>query len=51
MTDKDAAATKLREVNSILDRAAAAHIVHPRNADRHKSRLARFVQKLGEAAN
>jgi small subunit ribosomal protein S20 len=48
MTDKDEAAKKLTEVNSLLDRAAATHLVHPRNADRNKSRLAKRVQKLAQ---
>ena len=46
MTDKDEAARKLIEVSSLLDRAAASHLVHPKNADRNKSRLAQRVQKL-----
>ncbi|MEA3297532.1 MAG: 30S ribosomal protein S20 [candidate division Zixibacteria bacterium] len=37
---------KYREVSSLYDIAARNGIVHKRNADRNKSRLARFVQTL-----
>ncbi|MEW6049936.1 MAG: 30S ribosomal protein S20 [Candidatus Zixiibacteriota bacterium] len=44
--NKDAAAAKLKEAASVLDRAAADGLIHWKNADRNKSRLAKFVQKL-----
>jgi small subunit ribosomal protein S20 len=47
MTSKDEASRKYCEVASILDGAAARHIIHKKTADRGKSRLALFVQKLG----
>jgi small subunit ribosomal protein S20 len=46
-TDKDAAAKRYREVASLLDKAAGRHLLHPRNADRNKARLARYVNSLG----
>ena len=46
MTEKDAAAAKYREVSGLLDQAAGAHLIHRRNADRNKSRLALFVARL-----
>lgn len=46
MTEKDAAATKYREVVSLLDQAAGVNLIHRRNADRNKSRLAQFVARL-----
>jgi len=44
---KDAALTKLKLASSVLDQAAADGLIHRKNADRNKSRLAKFVQKLG----
>ena len=46
MTSKEQAAGKYTEVVRLLDRAAQAHLIHPKNADRNKSRLARRVQGL-----
>ncbi len=46
-TDKDEAQRKYRVVSSLLDKAAAAHLIHHRNADRNKARQAQFVSKLG----
>jgi small subunit ribosomal protein S20 len=46
-TSKVEALKKLQAATAILDKAAAAHIIHQRNADRNKSRLALFVGKLG----
>jgi small subunit ribosomal protein S20 len=46
-TSKDEALKKLKEASVMLDKAAGANIIHWRNADRNKSRLALFVGKLG----
>ncbi len=46
MTSKEEAAPKYRQVVSLMDCAASSHLIHKKNADRNKSRLARFVQKL-----
>ena len=46
MTDKEAASKKYRDVAGLLDKAAARHLIHKRNADRNKARLARFVSRL-----
>jgi len=45
-TNKETATTKYREVTSIIDNAVTRKLVHKRNADRNKSRLALFVRKL-----
>ena len=47
MTSREEAAGAYREVVALLDKAAGRGLIHKRNADRHKSRLARFVQQLG----
>lgn len=46
-TDKEEAQKKYRQVASLYDRAAQRNIIHHRNADRNKSRLARYVSNLG----
>jgi small subunit ribosomal protein S20 len=46
-SNKEEAAKKYREVTSLLDRASGSHLIHKRNADRNKARLAKAVQKLG----
>lgn len=46
-TSKEQAGTKYRTVVSLLDKAAAYGLIHKKNADRNKSRLARFVTQLG----
>jgi len=45
-TNKDTAGKKYVEVSQMLDKAAAYHLIHKKNADRSKSRLALFVNKL-----
>ncbi|MFH2049338.1 MAG: 30S ribosomal protein S20 [bacterium] len=45
-TNKETAATRYREVTSIIDNAVTRRLLHKRNADRNKSRLALFVKKL-----
>ncbi len=45
-TNKETATTKYREVTSIIDNAVTRRLLHKRNADRKKSRLALFVNKL-----
>jgi len=46
-TNKEEAANKYRQVTSLLDKAAGYHLVHKKNADRNKARLAQVVSKLG----
>ncbi|MCK4574749.1 MAG: 30S ribosomal protein S20 [candidate division Zixibacteria bacterium] len=46
MTDKDEALKKYQDVAILLDKSAGRGILHKRNVDRNKSRLARFVQSL-----
>lgn len=43
---KDEAAKKLTEAISLLDKAAAKHIIHKSTASRSKSRLTSVVNKL-----
>lgn len=45
-SDKTAATEKFRAVTKLLDRAAAKGLIHKRNADRSKSRLAQMVNGL-----
>ena len=45
-TNKEEALKKLRTATAFLDKAAGYGLIHKRNADRNKSRLALFVQKL-----
>lgn len=46
-TSKDAALKKFSSITRLLDRAAQSHLIHKRNADRNKSRLAHMIAKLG----
>jgi small subunit ribosomal protein S20 len=46
-TNKEEALKKLKTVSITLDKAASYKLIHRKNASRNKSRLARFVQKLG----
>jgi small subunit ribosomal protein S20 len=46
-TKKDEAAKLFREVSRLLDRAASDGLIHRKNADRNKSRLAAVVNRLG----
>ncbi len=46
-TNKEEAQKKLKDATALLDKAAGYHLIHRRNADRNKSRLTKFVQKLG----
>jgi len=43
---KDEAGKQYLIVASMLDRAAQDNLIHRKNADRNKARLARFVQGL-----
>jgi len=43
---KELAGKQYQIVASMLDRAAQDHLIHGKNADRNKARLARFVQGL-----
>ena len=45
-TNKDEAHKKLKDATVILDKAASYGLIHRKNADRNKSRLSQFVQKL-----
>lgn len=45
-TNKEEAAVKYKKVASLFDKAANNNLVHKKNADRNKSRLARLVKKL-----
>lgn len=45
-TKKDEAVKLYREISRLLDRAASAGLIHRRNADRNKSRLAAAVNRL-----
>jgi len=40
------AAKKFVAASTLLDQAANKHLIHKKNADRNKSRLAMFVNKL-----
>lgn len=46
ITSKEEASGKYREVMGILDKAASYGLIHKKNASRHKSRLAMYVNKL-----
>ncbi len=47
ITSKEEAMAQYRSVTSLLDQAVARGLIHKKNADRNKARLARFVQQLG----
>ena len=47
LTNREEAAVAYRDVVSLLDKAVSNGLIHKKNADRNKSRLARFVQHLG----
>ncbi len=46
-TKKDEAMKHFREVTRLLDKAAANNLIHRKNANRNKSRLAAIVNRLG----
>jgi len=46
-TSKDAALKKFGNITRLLDRAAQSHLIHRKNADRNKSRIAHMIAKLG----
>jgi small subunit ribosomal protein S20 len=46
-TDREQAQQRMGHVTSLLDRAASSGLLHKRTASRYKSRLARFVSRLG----
>jgi len=48
-TNPDEATKKYRMVVSLLDKAASRGLIHKKNADRNKSRLAQLVRKLSAA--
>jgi small subunit ribosomal protein S20 len=45
-SNKGEALKKLREAVAVLDKAASRRLLHPKNVDRTKSRLAQHVNKL-----
>ncbi len=45
--EQEPAKAELRKSISLLDKAAKRRTIHPRTADRKKSRLQRLVNKLG----
>jgi len=45
-TTREEATKKLRVASRLLDRASSRHLLHRRNADRNKSRLAQYVNNL-----
>ena len=45
-TDATTAATELRALQSSLDKAAAAGVIHPNKAARKKARLAKHAAKV-----
>ena len=47
-TDKEEGMNQLREVSSMLDRAAAKNLIHKKTADRNKARFAKMVGKLAQ---
>lgn len=49
-TDAAKAAAMLPQVNKALDQAASKNLLHKRNADRTKSRLAALVARLAAPA-
>lgn len=44
--DKSAAERALQASQSVIDRIASKRVLHPKAADRHKSRLARAIKAL-----
>jgi ribosomal protein S20 len=46
MDSAEEAQTALRELYTMLDRAATRHVLHPNTAARRKARLARHVRQL-----
>ena len=46
-TSKEVAGEKYRRVTSLFDKAAGMGLIHKKNADRNKARLAQLVSKLG----
>jgi small subunit ribosomal protein S20 len=47
--DKDHAVARLREASSVFDRAASKGVLHRRTVARHKSRMAKRVNRLGDS--
>ena len=47
VTSKEQATAEYKSVMSLLDKAVTYGLIHKKNADRNKARLARFVQQLG----
>ena len=46
MDSAEEAQAALRELYTMLDRAATRHVLHPNTAARRKARLARHVRQL-----
>jgi small subunit ribosomal protein S20 len=49
--NKDDAAARLREAGSIFDKAASQGIMHRRTVSRHKSRMAKSVNRMKASAS
>jgi len=47
--NRDEAVVRLREAGSILDRSASKGVLHRRTVSRHKSRLTKLVNRLGDS--
>jgi len=47
--DLDAAEKAMPEAMKRIDKAAKSRVIHPNNADRKKSRLARTIQRARQA--
>ena len=43
------AAAELRQAHSIFDKAASKGVVHGRTVSRHKSRMAKLVNRMGDS--
>ena len=48
-SDPEAARQALSAATPLLDRTARKGVIHPNTAARHKSRLTRLVNRLGQA--
>lgn len=49
--NKDDAAARLREAGSVFDKAAAKGVLPRKTVSRHKSRLAKHVNKMEKSAS
>lgn len=49
--NKEDATARLREADSVLDRAVSKGVVHRKTVSRHKSRMAKHVNKIGDSTS